>query len=112
MAALIAASIRLMNPPPRDRPTTMWVRSALPRVVLGKRIGDVSSTPARHPTSTLGKAGSVAVWPGGDIDLVALGVGEGPPFGRVLVADHATTSGDRRRDARLGLVVRDIEIDV
>src|SRR2546425_6193573 len=55
---------------------------------------------------------SVAVGPAGDVDLVALGVGQGPPPGRVLVADYVAAGGKRRRDARLRLVVRHIDIDV
>jgi hypothetical protein len=49
---------------------------------------------------------SVAAHPGGHIGLVAVGVSQRPPRGRVLVADEVAAGGDRRRDACLGLVVR------
>src|SRR5688500_6693232 len=55
---------------------------------------------------------SVAVWPGGDIDLVALGVGQCPPLRRTLVIDYVAAGRKRRRDAHLRLVVRHIDIDM
>src|SRR4029453_8714914 len=55
---------------------------------------------------------SVAVRPRSDVGLVALCIGQGPPLGRVLIAHQVTTSGEGRRDARLRLVVRHVDIDV
>src|SRR2546430_1237497 len=46
------------------------------------------------------------------VDEVALGVGEGPPGGCVLVRDEVAPGGDRRRDARLALFGRHPDIDV
>src|SRR2546426_171785 len=43
---------------------------------------------------------------GGDVGLVARGVGQRPPRGRELVAHQAATRGERRRDASLRLLVR------
>ena len=48
----------------------------------------------------------------GDVDLVALGVGERPPLRRSGVVDDAPAGGEGGRDARLRLVVRDEDVDV
>ena len=49
---------------------------------------------------------------GGHVDFVAFGVGQRPPIRRVVVADQVAASGDRSRDPRFGLIVRDGDVDV
>ena len=67
--------------------------------------------PLRDPAGRdrVGRLGLVR--PRRDVDLVTLGVGQRPPLGRVLVVDHVTTGGERRRNASLRLVVRHVDID-
>src|SRR5918996_6591919 len=83
------------------------------------RLDMVPSVPADAPASESGQGsvtrtayGLVLVGPRCDVDLVPLGVCEGPPLGRVRVADQVAACRESRRHARLGLVLRDIEIDV
>lgn len=47
----------------------------------------------------------VEVGPGSDVDLVPLGIGEGPPVRRAGIADDASARGDRGVDAGLRLVL-------
>src|ERR1700722_2307252 len=84
-------------------------RTAPPRVVITILRGPVLGT-----KSVTGVAPSrlLAALPGGYVGLVAVGVGERPPGGRVLVADQATAGRDRRRNSRLALVVRHGDVDV
>lgn len=49
--------------------------------------------------------------PDGQVDLVALSIGEGPPLGCVRVADQVAAGGERGRDARLHLVVGQVDVD-
>jgi hypothetical protein len=76
------------------------------------RLPPRSASPARGVEPTGREIGSVAVRPGGDIDLVALCIGERPPPRRMLVIDDVATSGKRGYDARLGLIVRDVDVDM
>ena len=76
------------------------------------RRGCASVRPGLRDGSCAGGMRSVLVRPRGNVDLVALGVGQGPPPGCVVVVDDVTTRGDRRRDPRLRLVMRHVEIDV
>jgi len=55
---------------------------------------------------------SVGIHPTAHAGLVALRVGQDPPRGRVLVGDQASARADRCRDARLGLIVRHVDIHV
>src|SRR2546422_6853996 len=56
---------------------------------------------------------SMAAHRRGNVGDVALGIGQCPPGGRVLVGDEVTACGDRGGDPRLGLVRRhpDVEVD-
>src|ERR687891_1281618 len=56
--------------------------------------------------------GLVLVGPRCDVDLVPLCVCEGPPLGRVRVADQVAAGRESRRHARLRFVLRDVDIDV
>ena len=53
--------------------------------------------------------GSGVEHPAGQVDLVAVGVGEGPRLGCVGVADHVAAGGERGRDAFLDLVVGQVD---
>src|SRR3984957_14993101 len=86
-------------------------RTAPPRVVITilRGPGPRSQIRCRAAPSRL-----LAALPGGYVGLVAVGVGERPPRGCVLVADQATAPPARpaRRTPRLALVVRHGDVDV
>ena len=79
--------------------TTLRLRSTA-RATRGDRDGDG------------GLVALVAVLPGADAHLVALGVGEDPERRRVGVADQRAARGERGLDPRLGLVVGDDDVEV
>src|SRR5580700_9122309 len=87
-------------------------------VLAGPRSGgDYGQTLKRNSTSyasmSVRLSGSLSVAPGrrGDVDLVALGVGERPPRGR-RVADHPPAGREGRGDARPSQFGRHPDVDV
>ena len=65
---------------------------------MGEARRDVREIPAGEAINLNRRRRSVAAHPGGDVDLVALGVRQRPPGGRVLVAHESAARLDRGGD--------------
>src|SRR5439155_15228822 len=104
------AALRLRTQGPERPPP--FPRGARDAGTRGERVLPAVAAGSILTRTARCRIASVAARDGGHVDLVAFGVGQGPPLGGVVFADHAAAGVDGRGDPRFGLVVRLPDVDV